>query len=559
LPDSAARLRTPGTIDPAWNAWVWAAGAGISCLGLWLRLDQFASQTLLDDEWHAVHQLVQSSPARFVRSLGHDDFSIPLTLYDWVLAQTIGLSELGMRLPLMVAGVLTLVALPLSLRGRIDARALLLFALALALSPLLWTYARTARPYALTLLLSFAALACLDRGVQAGTIRWPASVAYAVLAALAVWLHAITAPFVLAPLVVLALASLGGRGPPRSSLLVLALLTGGLIALALLPPLLADPAALAGKAGRDSIRGSTLRGVWHVWLGTASVPVAVVGVALAALGAGTVLRASRVARWALAGLGFTLLAVLVLRPVWVFNPLTFGRYLLPALPLLLLCVAAGVVRGTDFALHRLTGQEPLGGVPRWAPLVCGLALAAAWWPTSPMPALLATPNTQTLHYFYQFDYRPRRNPVVQDFAAVPISDFWRRLAASPRGSVTIAVAPFRFESYDWLAPVWERTSGQRVMPGFLSGTCVPWLFGEAPPQPRFALRNAVHLGDAAALAAKGIGFVAYYRPARVMDSYAHKRPAPECEAWMRERFGHPSFEDESLVVWTLATPPAGPA
>jgi hypothetical protein len=542
--------------DPAvgdnWTALAWCTGLAIVLLGIWLRLDQFFVQTLLDDEWHAVHQLVRSGPREFLFSHGRDDHSIPLTLLYWVLAQSVGLSELGMRLPLLLAGVATLVALPLALRRDLNARVLLVFALLLALSPLLVGYSRMARPYALTLLTSLAALAVLARAVAGARVRWRLAAAYALLAALSVWLHAVTVPFVLAPLLALAAATARGRGLTWRDLARLCGLTAVAIAAVLLPPLLTDVAAIASKAGRDLPRGSTLRGVWYVWLGTSSTGLVLLSVLLAALGAARVWRANVVVRWALLGLVLTLAAVLVVRPVWVFNPLTFGRYLLPALPLLLLCVAAGAVRAADWVVARVGSAAN----PRrdWgAPLALTAALAAASWLTSPHPALLREPNTNTLHYYFQFDFRPHKNPVVESFDAIELSTFWSTLAARRPGSVTVAVAPFRFESPAWLGPAWERASRQRVLPGYLSGGCTPWFFGEVPPQSRFDFRNAVHLFDAAALAAKGVDYVAFDRRATVLDQHGVKRKAPECEAWMWQRFGAPMFEDHDLVVWRLAT------
>ena len=38
-------------------------------LGRWLRIDQFTSQVLIDDEWHAVHQLLQLAPAQMFLDL----------------------------------------------------------------------------------------------------------------------------------------------------------------------------------------------------------------------------------------------------------------------------------------------------------------------------------------------------------------------------------------------------------------------------------------------------------------------------------------------------------
>ena len=555
IPSATSWARPTGRSGSA--AWFVSAGLALLVLlfGAWLRLDQFAAQTLLDDEWHAVHQVVRSDPAHFLLTHGADDHSIALTLLYWVQAQTIGLSELGMRLPLMLAGIASLLVLPLVLRGSLSPRVPLIFALLLALSPLLVNYSKTARPYALTLLLTFTGFAVLARAVAGDRVRWGLATLYAGLAALSVWLPAVTLPLVVAPLLALAVSRKSGRGELSwPSLLGLASLVLLVVALALLPPMINDASALAAKAGRDLPRLSTLIGVWHVWLGTSSSSLVLVSLLLAALGAGPVWRGSRVARWALLGLLLTLGAILVVRPAWVFNPLTFGRYLLPALPLLLLAIATGMVRLIDIQCACLPARVG-ARAQRLLPMTGALALGVWGWHTSVHPALLRHPNSNALHYYFQFDYRPQKNPVVEAFDAIRPPAFWPGLKALPAGSVTVALAPFRFDSGAWLGPAWESASHQRVIPGFLSGACGPWFFGEVPPDARFALRNAVHLSDAAALLRKRVDYVAFDRRFTVLDAQGVKRAAPECEAWMLQRFGRPFFEDAEMIVWRSPTPP----
>src|SRR5207249_10578747 len=121
-------------------------------IGVWLRFDQLASQLLLEDEWHAVYRVVHESPAEIFRDFAHSDSSIPLTLLYALEARVPGLSELGMRAPLIVAGVATLILFPWYPARRIGAAEALVFAALLAISPLLYFYSRTARPYALPLL-----------------------------------------------------------------------------------------------------------------------------------------------------------------------------------------------------------------------------------------------------------------------------------------------------------------------------------------------------------------------------------------------------------------------
>jgi Dolichyl-phosphate-mannose-protein mannosyltransferase len=520
--------------------WIWLAVAiGVA---LWLRLDQFLDQTLIDDEWHAVHQLIQSTPSKFILSFGHADYSIPLTLWYWLQAQWFGLSELGMRLPMMLAGIATVLLFPLALRKSIDARIVVIFAFLLACSPLLITFSRMARPYALTLLFSFSAYACLLRAVSGQRFRWVAGAGYAVLSALTLWLHPITGPFLVAPLVLLWFRWIRERDFDSVTLLRLTLLTaltGLLMAFVVLPPLLLDPAALAGKSGIHSVKLSTIEGIWFLWFGTGSAIAVVLAIGLSGFGLPLLIQKLQIVRWALTGIALTILVILVMRPAWIYNPLTFARYLLPAVPLLLLAVAAGI-----FRLLSIRGAQRMT-------VFVGVALLAAWSFTSPLGVQLRVPNSNTLHSVDLVSFRPAENPISPYIEMLPLSPFWASLSPSPAGSITVAVAPFRFESFDWPAPIWERVSRQRVIPAFVSGTCETWVHGNTPNDARFRFRNAVQVADKSSLARAGVEYIAFFRASRNLMAKPETPYLPHCETWMRNHFGKPSFDDESLVVWRV--------
>ncbi len=521
--------------------WVWLGAAIL--LGAWLRLDQFLDQTLIDDEWHAVHQVMLSSPSRFMLSFGHADYSIPLTLLYWLETQWFGLSELGMRLPMMFAGLATIILFPLALRKALGDRIILAFAFLLACSPLLIAFSRMARPYALTLFFSFCAYACLSRALHGERLRWNLAIGYVILSALALWLHPITGPFLVAPLIALWFAWLRKEKNSLSlrSLSMLTVSTGLMMAMAILPPLLSDPAALAGKSGVDSVTTQTLIGVWYTWLGTGNTFVVIIALCLAALGVQPVWQASRMVRWALVGLALTVLTIAVTRPAWIFHSLTFARYLLPALPILLLCIAAGFFRLLN---NRL---------PQALIAAAGLLLLAGFSLTTPLPHQLRFPNSNSLHLEAQMDYRASENAFIPFIRKFPLSPFWNSLSAAPAGSITLAVAPFRFESFDWPAPVWESISKQRVIPAFLSGTCEPWLYGNTPNDTRFRFRNAANAGDADSLKRAHVTYLAFFRGARSSLESTDKPYLPHCETWMRNYYGTPYFDDASLVVWKADT------
>jgi hypothetical protein len=133
-------LQLPVTTKPhSWACTVKAlafGGAAIA-IGIYIRVNQLVTQVLVDDEWHAVHQIIRSTPARMLFDLGYSDYSIPLGILGWYEANLVGLSEMALRWPSMVAGILTLLLFPLYVSRQFGPRIAVWFAALLAISPLL--------------------------------------------------------------------------------------------------------------------------------------------------------------------------------------------------------------------------------------------------------------------------------------------------------------------------------------------------------------------------------------------------------------------------------------
>ncbi len=535
------------------RGWPWLLAAAIAA-GAWIRLDQFAAQVLIDDEWHAVHQVLLHSPLEMFRDFGFADYSIPLGILDWYESRAFGLSELAMRWPMLLCGLATLVLFPLYVAPRISRATALSFAALLAISPLLVVYSRMARPYGITLLLGFIAHAAFQRFHDRDGGGAAAGATYVSTAALSIWLHPISAPFVLAPLV-WALFSRRARPPAQRRhaalrWLAVAAATGALAAMLVLPPLLSHPQSLASKALADHPGFAALIGVWYAWLGTPSTVAIIVCIVLAALGARTVWERLTVARTAMLGIGLTLAAVLATGPMYVSNPLTLARYLLPLLPLLLLAAAEGAV-----GLARRVYRPPTFVRGAAAAMIAALPCIALGW-QSPLAAMLRYPNTETVHLMYHVDFRPGANPYLPRVEATPLSPFWESLARNPPGTLRIAAAPFYFESYNWDAPRWERLSRQTVLPGYLTGLCADRRYGEVPATPEFQFRNAVHLASAAELAAKRIDYVVWQKT-YVQTSAGHDEPIGAdtlaCESALRAKLGTPAYEDSHIIAFRVAS------
>ena len=415
-------------------------------IGTYLRLDQIAAQVLIDDEWHAVHQFITHTPREMFVDFGYADYSIPLGILGWFEAQWWGVSELTLRWPMLVCGLATLVVLPLYVAPRLGRPTAAVFALLLAMSPLLVIFTRMARPYAITLFLGWIAHGAYQRYQSSTRPRLAAGATYAVSAALATWLHPVIGAFVIAPLLwglaQLRRARPGERRRDLLRWLTLAAATGVLTVLVVLPPLLMHPMSLASKGGADGPDLQTLIGVWYAWLGTPSTIAVVLCVALAAYGAPVVWRALPVVRTGLLGVVLTLLLVIAAGIMWSHLPVTLARYLLPFLPLLLLGAAAGSVRLAGQVIQR--GAMPASAARRALALLAMALPVVLLAAQSPLAPLLRHPNSQTQHLVNYLDFRPDINPYARQFEALRCRHSGPRSHRAPQAAC--ALRPHRSTS-----------------------------------------------------------------------------------------------------------------
>ena len=521
--------------------------------GAFLRLHGLRDQVLVDDEWHALHTLLASGPWDVLLSFGATDHSIPLTLWDMLLERTVGLTELGMRLPSVVAGLAALVVVPALVRPLVGAATATTLAWLLAIAPLHVFFSRLARPYEPATLLAFVAVVGLLRTTDARAPRGLRSAALA-SALLAPWLLPVVLPTMATALGLAVLAALA-RHPDatrvsrvadartrRGALVGIAIVVAGWLVL-LGAPLLADAGALAQKAGRGAIERATLAGASELLLGTTS-PALRAACAVAALTGALVLvrRAPRLALWGGATVLAQVAALVAVAPHGIRFPIVFARYALVASPYLLLAIAAGADAAGGIVATR--ARPALRAAP-------GLLLAALLAALGPLPWILAAPNDFTNHASFQADYDPGR--YFERFRPASVSAFYETLAARPPGSVTVVEAPWY---YYWHGLAWlQRRHRQHVVVGFVDERTDVVRVGEVPRgRAGVRLRNALHVSDADALRARGVDYVILHH-----DAFAEMRVPFEdgradvagALAACLSAFGEPVFEDGAITVFAV--------
>lgn len=517
--------------------------------GAWLRFWQIDIQILLDDEWHALHRLIQAGYGEIFLSFGHADYSIPLTLLFRGLADTVGLHEWQMRLLPMVFGLAAIVAVPALFRPWLKRGERLCLGALIAISPLLVHFSRFVRPYAMVVLLGFAAMILLWQWWRyGGRAR---AIGFFLCSVTAAWLHPLTTLYTGTALTWFAVAGIvqwrrHQDAPPFMSVLVLGGLTTAACSALILPPLLADTASIAVKAGKHSIELQTLERSWEMVLGVGSPWLALALSVPLVVGARILWLRDRqfVVFWCVVTvIGGVIIQIL--GPEWVRNALVFVRYVVISMPIVLAMVAVGLIH----MLGLLPGSRRASGLPAQA---AALVLVGALYALGPLPTIYSGFNQFTNSVRYQLDYDFDRS--IYDSIMTPLEtpDFYLEMASEP-GDWVVIEAAWHFETHFTPISEYQRDHQMPIRIGMISGLCADWTWGELPPESELEIEldQFVYLSDVLRARDEVNRFVVF----PLGNPFEHeRRPLPDlgpCIEAFEAQTGAPWYESEDFVVFRL--------
>jgi len=552
----------------------------VLALGLGLRLWHLERQVLGGDELHAVRAALLLDLPTILTTYLPADPCIPLTaLYRLWIGTGARLSEAVLRLPVLTSGLVFLVAVPWLVARAAGYRAALVFAALAALSPSLVLYSRIVRSYMPVVLLGTLAVAAFWAWWRTGRHRW--AVAYVVAAALAVWFHLGAGPYVTAPFLfatgdkILGALRHRTRGsrPGWGALIAV----GVAVALAFLSFLLPARESLfellAEKRIEQTVPEERLRDVFALAAGSRYGWVVGVFWLLGLVGLGHLVhRRPALGLYGLVlGLG-QVAGIFVLSPLGLANPLILFRYLLVALPVVLLWVAVAVA-GSDSMNGEVNGEvagsEAGGGSERrfflrrdWLRPVAAVLLAIGLLLSGPFldPAFVVGSFAHHNDFVNFVEPRPR-------LAAGAIPGIYPRL--SPARGDPHRFGPGPVLEYPW-SPVW---SFNRAVPLYQLLHRRKTLVAPAVDlflDPRLDFANAVPPDRSAFLASRARYLVLHLRIAAEEDRLAMPPGArgvfpfrkPErrrlatlgrrMSRWLEEGWGPPVYEDRWVRVWDLA-------
>lgn len=499
---------------------------GALAVALFLRTFQLAHQSPADDEWHALVMSASAGLREILTSFGGSDHSIPMTAYFEVVADTLGLCDVTLRGPMVVGGMLLVLAVGLVFRRALGRGAGDLAAWLVALSPFLTFFSRFARPYVLAGLLGFLALAALMR-FAAGQRRLHAAL-YVGAALLASWFLLSSLPALLAPLGWLAWRRLKtGAGPSVARLVSLGALVAGGLGLLLAPALLGDFDSLSGRFGQGRfdlgmqlVAVRVLLGLCEPWLVVPLVLVAAHGVRV---------QLREAPEWA--ALGLVVFAAQWCATAWVLPPRgdIFARYALPVLPFVLGWLASGLV-----ALRARSGA--------WlVPAALLVLVAAGPFPRLPRRIDDWFASRLLIELLSGADLHART------VRATP--GFYATLDGLEPGSVTLIEAPVPLPFVSNAMPVYQGRHRQRTRIGIVSAPDFHPPVEQLPYGYPYASEQILWLEDVRRGAGQGDYLVLHKDLVR--EATARAVPLGPFRARLEERLGAPCFEDELVAVFDL--------
>lgn len=395
-------------------------------LGALLRGWGLPGQILGGDELHAVRAVLELSWPEILVTYRPQDACLPLSaLYRLLLVSPLPFGEMTLRAPILLFSLATVGLAPWLVRRAVPRSTAWVFALLLAISPILVLYGRIVRSYAPVVLIAFAAVAVFWSWLEAPSRG--RAVAYALLAALAVYFHLVVLAFVLAPIAFAALERLpaawreeGGAGLARAlaPLAKIAAAVLALVALFLVPGWVSLGPMIGEKRQPRLPDLETVAGVSRLQSGSTSALVAALFYAAAVLGLVLLLRhRRRFGLYTLALVAGHALGMVVLRPLNLHLPPQFTRYNLVLIPILLLWVAAATTLPWT---RRGAAREPARR--RTLRLAAGGALLAALALTSPFTDPIYARSEFVHHKDFLGFYAPRAT-----LAPADVPELYRRL------------------------------------------------------------------------------------------------------------------------------------
>ncbi len=547
--------------------------------GVFLRLYRIDSQIIWDDEWHGLYTAF-FNPMKYIFTHFHVlDNCIPLTAYYRIMLESVGLSEVSIRFPMLLSGILMLVISPLLIKKIYDKKAAVIFLFMLAISPLHIYFSRSARPYGIVVFLSFISILSFYLWMKDGKAVYAS--AYVVCAASAPYFSLSALAFVLAPIVyiialifikrVFSLIDVGNIIPRlQHIIIVIFFLIAGIGAWLL--PAVGTLGEIVKKNSQGFINPGTLGGCATLFCGSTYYVICILMLALFMFGSYVLYMSNKLL---LSYLYFIcilqLLFIAISRPFLVQASIVYTRYFISSLPVWLLIVAVALTDiHTRFNLF-LQRKTKMAGV------LSGFMIALlvlTFFLTGPVPEVYSFPNDFTNHQDFQYKYL-NRGASLSEAHDSSYPEFYRYLRDQAKETSIIefpAIISWAWNFYH----VYQRFHGKRVKVGYDSDYYGPFFGYDSYKDKGMSFSNFVDISHPGRLSNAQADFVVLHKhlwkenvavalrspeEKRKMEEELSAKPESLFESMqeyvstavvkLESVFGEPFYEDDRIVVYKI--------
>jgi uncharacterized membrane protein len=574
----------------------------VFAVGAYLRLNTLSSQILLDDEWHSINEVIGKNYTDVLTQFNpHDNFSLPFAIYNLALYHTFGWSEFTLRLPVILAGLLSLIFLPLLVKKTFNERVSLMFSCFLAIAPFLIFYSRYARAYGFVMLLCFSALILFYQWLTTGKLRYAVGFVFADI--FAIYAHLFSLVAVFTPLVTVIGFELVNRFKVHSSacqqivvpfkaLLIMALILI-LLLLPIMIPVLLESTKLPWQMGKLTLDGVIT--ATTLMSGTVNCPLTILFSLLCIIGQKLLFRHNPLLGWIfLSTICAYIVVLLVSRPLGLDTGAVLLRYTIVVVPMALTMVALAI----DQFLMRVRNIKR---IHRSIPILMVAGFIGCLYAAGPLSALHVLPNNFTNHSAFQGSYkhqmweRSDANTVYPAFSVKQdqISPFYRWLGGQSNIEAVIEY-PFDICDYNDLFYYYQHFHKKRVIAGYCTD---PMLLGyRIAPSPdqgkspfsigmlstdailsrvadptKLTFHNMVDVSDAAALLRSQADIIVlhkYIMALKIMPNgvdataaygsiQVYYRSVELLKVRFKEIFGPPAYEDGQIICFYVKQPKPG--
>jgi len=568
--------------------WLWIFPAFL--LGTWLRLYMISDQILLNDEWHAMNIVVNTSWAELFIKGNRRANSIPLNLYSYFLLYIERWSELLFRLPSIVAGLSLLYLFPFLIKKLINARLALVFTYLIAISPTLILYSRISRAYSIISLSASLSFFFIILWAETGLSRYIRL--YFITGLISVYFHLTPVITVFTPPLCLFILKFYQRKtrrfqaalhivPSISDIIVVIFILSALTAAIVLPPFFKAPWTIGIWLEADSANIETLFGFASKFSGTSNIILCVSFWSLFAFGQVLFMRQRPL-------IGITMLVIYLLYFLCLFSArwesmnssLQFTRFCITFLPMTLVVVTKGLE-----GIINVTNTIPfLSDRKKFLIQIFIPALfIGTLFSFSPFFHIYQFPNNFTNHAafnesFKTPDWKRSYNSEVfhgYNMKKDQISGFYFNLA-NQNNSTAIVEYPMFIGDHFNLYYFYQHYHGKKIIAGYIPTLKVrefffgDFLYGDmytdyilsrVGKKEAYRFRNMVDMLDVDTLKSSGATFVVLHKNlynemfSHLKDENPHHqmpyRPVFHLNQIYLEEFGPPSYEDNHITVFKI--------